>query len=54
MSVNDWSDEYGVCVCLNGDIGEIFVVSVYCRCRYDIEPYLAYMHRMRECVKSDI
>lgn len=51
VCVNDGIDDYGVCVWLKGDFGEMFVVSTYYRYGYDIEPYLAYVDRMRKFVK---
>ena len=52
VGVNECTDEYGVCVWMNRDFGELFVVSMYCRYGFDIEPYLAYMERVCECVKG--
>ncbi|CAK9796609.1 Retrovirus-related Pol polyprotein from type-1 retrotransposable element R1 (Fragment) [Anthophora quadrimaculata] len=46
MCVRECTDEYGVCVWLKGDFGEMYVVSVYCRHGHDIEPYMAYMDRV--------
>ncbi|CAK9827524.1 Retrovirus-related Pol polyprotein from type-1 retrotransposable element R1 (Fragment) [Anthophora retusa] len=46
LCVRECTDEYGVCVWLKGDFGELYVVSVYCRHGQDIEPYLAYMDRV--------
>ena len=43
MCVNVCTNEYGVCVWLKGDFGEVLVVSMYGRYGQDIEPYLAYM-----------
>ena len=52
VSVNEWTDEYGVCVWMDGDFGELFVVSMICRYGNDIEPCLAYMERVCECIKG--
>ena len=52
VCVNECTDEYGVCVWMDGDLGELFVVSMNCRYGNDIEPYLAYMERVCECVKG--
>ena len=52
VCVNECTDEYGVCVWMDGDFGELFVVSMNCRYGNDIEPYLAYMERVCECVKG--
>ena len=41
-----------MCVLLKGKFGEVFVVSMYCHYGYDIEPYLAYTDRVRDCVKG--
>ena len=43
---------YGVCVWLKKDFGEVFVVSMYCRYSHDVEPYLAYMDRVRRCTRG--
>lgn len=51
--VNECTEECGVCVWLRGIFGEMFVASMYCRHVYDIRPYLAYMDRVRECVKGE-
>lgn len=32
---------------LNGDFGELYVMSMYCRYGYDIEPYLTYVDRVK-------
>ena len=47
-----FTNEHGVCVWLKGDFGELFVVSMYCRYGHDIEPYLAYMDRVRRHTKE--
>ena len=52
VCVNECTDEYGVCVRMDGDFGELFVVSMNCRYGNDIETYLAYMERRGECVKG--
>ena len=52
MSVNVCTNEYGVCVWLKGDFGEVFVVSMYCRYGQDIEPYLAYMDRVHRYARG--
>ena len=53
VCVNECTDEYGECVWMDGDFGELFVVSMNCRHGNDIEPYLAYMERVCECVKGN-
>ena len=45
MCVNVCTNEYGVCVWLKGDFGEVFVVSMYCRYGQDIEPDMDRVHR---------
>ena len=52
MCVNVFTNEHGVCVWLKGNFGELFVVSMYCRYGHDIEPYLAYMDRVRRYTKG--
>lgn len=47
MCVNEHTAEYGVYVWLNGDFEESYVMSMYCRYGYDIEPYLAYVDRVK-------
>lgn len=48
MCVRECTNKYGVCVWLKRDFGEMYVVSVYCQFGKDIEPYLAYLERVRE------
>lgn len=52
MCVRECTNEYGVCVWLKGDFGELYVVSVYCRFGESIEPYLAYMDKVCELVRD--
>lgn len=52
MRVMECTNEYGVCVWLKGDFGEMYVVSVYCQFGRDIEPYLAYLERVREIARG--
>ena len=35
-----------------GDLGEVFVVSTYCRYCQDIEPYLSYMDRVHRYARG--
>jgi len=37
------ADDYGVCVCVEGEIGRMFVVSVYCKFGETLDPYITYM-----------
>lgn len=41
MCVSECTSEYGVCVWIKRDFGELYVVSMYCRHGHGIEPYLA-------------
>lgn len=50
ICVSECTNEYGVCVWLKGDFGELVVVSMYCQYGKDIEPYLSYLERVRECI----
>ncbi|KAK2577563.1 hypothetical protein KPH14_012910, partial [Odynerus spinipes] len=52
ICVSECTNDYGVCVWLKGDFGELFVVSMYCQYGKDIEPYLRYLERVRECVNG--
>lgn len=52
VCVSECTDEYGVCVWIKGDFGELYVVSMYCRYGHDIAPYLTYMERVKECVRG--
>ena len=52
MCVNVFTNEHGVCVWLKGNFGELFVVSMYCLYGLDIEPYLAYMDKVRRYTKG--
>lgn len=52
MCVSECTNEYGVCVWLKGDFGELYVVSVYCRFGEDIEPYLLYLDTVRDTVRG--
>ena len=49
VCVNECTDEYGVCVWMDGDFGELFVVSMNSRYGNDIEPIDTW-HTWRECV----
>lgn len=46
MCVEKCTNEYGICVWLRGDFGELHVVSVYCWYDGAIEPYLEYIDRV--------
>jgi len=37
------ADDYGVCVCVEGEIGRIWVASIYCKFGENLDPYIAYM-----------
>ena len=50
--MNVCTNEYGVCVWLKGDFGEVCVVSMYCRYCQDIEPYLSYMDRVHRFARG--
>lgn len=45
--VQEHTSELGVCAIVSGSLGAICFVSVYCRFGEEIEPYLAYMERIR-------
>jgi len=47
MCVRECTNEFGVCVWIKKDFGELYVVSMYCQYGKCIEPYLAYMDSVR-------
>ena len=37
------SSQWGVCICVEGRVGKMFLASIYCRFGGPLEPYLSYM-----------
>ena len=46
MLVKECTSDRGVCVWIKGLLGELYVVSVYCRYNFPIEPYISYMEEV--------
>lgn len=47
MCLRECTNNYEVCVWIKSDFGEMYVISVYCRC-HEAEPYLTYLDSVRE------
>lgn len=47
MVVEEYTCELGVCVWVKGRLGEMYVVSVYCRFGEELGPYVEYLDRVR-------
>ena len=48
LVLDDYTNEWGVCLLAKGAAGSVYLASVYCRFGADLEPYLRYMEAVRE------
>ena len=48
-----FESEHGLCVCVEGDFGRVYLCSVYCKFSEEIHPYIGFMDRVLELVGSN-